>query len=84
MILKTKQHVFSLSSSSNANQFSLLNKVTVLSSRILVPRITLAALFWSLNTLRRFSLLVKDHISPLYVNIGLIIEFVPSMVGSDV
>jgi hypothetical protein len=29
-------------------------------------------------------LLVKDHISPLYVNIGLIIEFVPSMVGSDV
>jgi hypothetical protein len=51
----------------------LLNKVIVLSSRIIVPRITLAALFWSLNTLRRFYLLVEDHISPPYVHIGLII-----------
>ena len=57
-------HVFSLSSSSNGSQFNLLNKATVLSFCILVSKITRAALFWSLNTLRRFSLLVEDHISP--------------------
>ena len=73
MILKTMVHVFSLSSSSNGNQFNLLNKATVLSSCILVSKITHAALFWSLNTLRRFSLLVKDHISPPNISTGLII-----------